>query len=681
LSRLESSHGNNQPGIQKGFQFRLILGLICISLLAVPACKKDDVNGSGGDSNSPVANIEVDIVVLATDEQGEDMQGVELTINGVTGITDQFGTCIFKQIAVPSNRFYVGAEKQGYFSTGFGGIPQANQVQYVRIKLLSKGNPTTFSGTSTGSITTTDNAQVVIQPNTVIDANGVVHNGQVKAYARMLNQDDPEFPTLFPGGDLASVNSSGELTQLESYGMLGVELEDMAGNRLNLNGNTSADVRFPIAASQLSSAPDSIPLLHFDEEKGVWLQEGYAYKNGSYYEGSVKHFSWWNCDVPLPNPVPIIKGKVVDCFGNPVPGCVVSVNNTYTLTTNSLGEYSNWIPAGINVVVSVNPQLNSNIYPAVSSQSVFINPGLNLVPDIVLNCPATITGQAVDCEGLNTPVYVRAIWPNGSTMLLYFPNGNFQLSVATTPNIQLTLFNGTAFKDTTLSISSWGANLSLGNIAVCEITAGTGCSGITSVTDIDGNTYDVISIGNQCWMKQNLKTTRYRNGTQIAGNLSSAQWSATSSGAYAAYNDNQNNVNNYGNLYNFYAVVDPSGLCPTGWHVPTDNEWDQMINVAGGVSYAGGHLKDTGTVQLFNGLWQSPNTAADNLTGFDGQPGGYRNYNGVYSGLGYTGYWASSSTGTAPDKSWFRQLNHDLGAVIKNDNDKRIGFSVRCVKD
>ncbi|MFM9052041.1 MAG: FISUMP domain-containing protein, partial [Bacteroidota bacterium] len=506
--------------------------------------------------------------------------------------------------------------------------------------------------------------------------------GQVKVFTRMLNQEDPQYSTMFPGGDLATVNSSGQLAQLESFGMLGVELEDGSGNVLNLDGNSTATVRMPIAANQLSTAPDSIPLLHFDEEKGVWIQDGYAHKSGSFYEGTVSHFSWWNCDIPLPTPTPIISGRVVDCAGNPIPGCVVSVNGIYTLNTNSAGVYSSWIPSGINVVVSVDPQLNSNIYPAVNSQSLTTAPGLNAVPDIVLNCPALVSGQAVNCEGSAVSVYVRALWPNnGNTMLLNFPNGDFQLSVSPNQTVQLTLFNGTEFKDTTITSLAWGSSVNLGNIFLCNTSGGNGCAGVTNVTDIDGNVYDVVSIAGACWMAENLKTTRYRNGCTIATGLSDAQWNQASTGAYASYNNLNSNSTVYGHLYNWYTVVDPAGLCPTGWHVPSDGEWQQMIDAIGGQAYAGGHLKQTGTVQTLDGLWQSPNTGADNLTGFDGLPGGYRNYDGSFAGLGYSGYWASSSVGNSPNTAWFRSINYNDASAIKNDNDKRIGYSVRCVKD
>jgi len=98
-----------------------------------------------------------------------------------------------------------------------------------------------------------------------------------------------------------------------------------------------------------------------------------------------------------------------------------------------------------------------------------------------------------------------------------------------------------------------------------------------TLTDIDGNIYNVVQIGNQCWTKENLTTTRYKSGILIPTGLSDANWSNTFLGAYSIYNNNLNNNTVYGKLYNWYAVADPNGLCPTGWHVPSNSEWHKLV--------------------------------------------------------------------------------------------------------
>ena len=191
-----------------------------------------------------------------------------------------------------------------------------------------------------------------------------------------------------------------------------------------------------------------------------------------------------------------------------------------------------------------------------------------------------------------------------------------------------------------------------------------------TVTDIDGNVYNTVTIGTQCWMAENLKTTRYNDGTAILTGLSNADWQSTTSGAYAIYNNDPANNTTYGKLYNSYAVK-TNKLAPAGWHVPTYAEWTTLIAFLGGVSIAGGAMKATI-------LWSSPNTGATNSSGFTGLPAGYRNINGTFSNIGFYGYfWSSDSY-----YSCWSSLNNSNNSVGSScDLFREKGFSVRCVKD
>jgi len=219
-----------------------------------------------------------------------------------------------------------------------------------------------------------------------------------------------------------------------------------------------------------------------------------------------------------------------------------------------------------------------------------------------------------------------------------------------------------------------------------------GCSGGPStVTDIDGNTYNVVTIGNQCWMKENLKVSKYRNGDAIPTNLTNTQWETTTSGAYAVHDNDPANNAIYGKLYNWYAAADSRGLCPTGWHVPADSEWnivvkaldpqaDTSINSNLQSAIAGGLMKTTGTLQAGTGLWEDPNTSATNSSGFTGLPGADRYDNGSFYPIGYVGLWWSSTQFSA-DSAWYRDLYYGNAIVGRNPYNKGTGFSVRCVRD
>ena len=228
--------------------------------------------------------------------------------------------------------------------------------------------------------------------------------------------------------------------------------------------------------------------------------------------------------------------------------------------------------------------------------------------------------------------------------------------------------------------------------ASSTFTVGGGSSCPATITDIDGNVYSTVEIGSQCWMEENLKVERYRDGSNIPTGLSDAAWQAATTEAFAVYDNDTANKATYGLLYNWYAVADPRGLCPTGWHVPTDAEWTDLITVLDpstcgsctGLSHsstAGGQMKTTGTLEAGTGLWFAPNTDATNSSGFSGLPGGFRVIDGNFYGQGSFGYWWSSSE-VSTSYAWSRGLYANHGYAGRNfDFFKQFGFSVRCLRD
>ena len=199
----------------------------------------------------------------------------------------------------------------------------------------------------------------------------------------------------------------------------------------------------------------------------------------------------------------------------------------------------------------------------------------------------------------------------------------------------------------------------------------------TTVTDIDGNVYPIITIGSQTWMKENLKTTRYRNGEAIPTGLNDASWGTTLSGAYAIYNNDAANNTVYGKLYNWYAAVDSRKLAPAGWHIPSTTEWMVLINFLGGLNTAGGKMKETGLTH-----WNTPNTGATNNSGFTALSSGYRNSNGSYSLLGNTGYcWTTSESAPGSTNAEAIALFYNLSEAVLVNGSKLYGVPIRCVKD
>lgn len=195
------------------------------------------------------------------------------------------------------------------------------------------------------------------------------------------------------------------------------------------------------------------------------------------------------------------------------------------------------------------------------------------------------------------------------------------------------------------------------------------------VRDYDGNVYGVVTIGTQIWMAENLKTTKYNDGTAIPLVTDNTEWLNLTAGAYCWYNNNEATYKDtYGALYIWY-TVNTGNLCPTGWHVPTDTEWTTLTDYLGGTSIAGGKLKETGTTH-----WTTPNTGATNETGFTALPGGNRSGSGTFSNVGIYGYWWSTTEYNA-SSARTRSLLYSKSSVGGDAYSKKIGFSVRCLRD
>ncbi|MGD0340861.1 MAG: fibrobacter succinogenes major paralogous domain-containing protein [Bacteroidales bacterium] len=195
----------------------------------------------------------------------------------------------------------------------------------------------------------------------------------------------------------------------------------------------------------------------------------------------------------------------------------------------------------------------------------------------------------------------------------------------------------------------------------------------STVKDVDGNVYKIITIGKQTWMAENLKTSKYNDGTAIPYMADSTN-SLEPTPAYYLYNNDIVNKSVYGVLYNWY-VVSTKKLCPTGWHVPTNEEWTTLTTVLGGENAAGGKLKETGTKH-----WNSPNTGATNEIGFTALPGGYCSVFRAFEGIGsYGAWWSAMKYGDAG--AYIRNVSYDNSKLQWNVPSKSCDYSVRCLKD
>lgn len=281
---------------------------------------------------------------------------------------------------------------------------------------------------------------------------------------------------------------------------------------------------------------------------------------------------------------------------------------------------------------------------------------------VTLTTPATLTATNAD-----TKIYM-VINPGTQT-------GNCLIGIST---------DGTTWKY--ISKTALAGGFLRGNKYIVSVDAATATD---AVVDVEGNIYTTVTIGTQIWMAQNLKTTKYNDGSDIPNVTVNGTWGSQTQGAYCWYNNDAATYKaTYGALYNWYTadnnastkVASNGGknICPTGWHVPSDAEWITLTNFLGGLNVAGGKLKETGTTH-----WSDPNTGATNSSGFTALPGGFRYYDdGTFGSIGYHSYWLSTSLDSNyPYRPYTYCASYNLNNFSRFNEYKTLGCYVRCLKN
>jgi uncharacterized protein (TIGR02145 family) len=289
--------------------------------------------------------------------------------------------------------------------------------------------------------------------------------------------------------------------------------------------------------------------------------------------------------------------------------------------------------------------------------------------------PGSPTGVVATAGDSSASVSFVAPTNNGGSALTGYTvtsnPGNISVSGTTSPINVTGLTNGTSYTFTVEATNSVGnsAASTTSSAVIPSFSCGT-----STVSDIDGNIYNTVLIDNQCWMSENLKTSRYRNGGLIPNVTDNTAWRNSTIGARSYYNNDVSNNAIYGKLYNWYTTRGDT-LCPTGWGVPTDAEWTTLTDNLGGESVAGGKMKSTETI-----YWNSQSVGTDNSSGFSALPGGYRNSDGSFGNIRNSAFFWSA-TEYANNNAWLRNLYASNGNVYRYGSGKSLGASVRCLRD
>ena len=367
--------------------------------------------------------VNASVTGFVTDENNLPVSGASVTFGTSTTSTDEYGYFRFNNQSVVKTAAVITVKFNGYFNGIKTIIAEPNRAAFVRIKMIPKANSGNFNGASGGTITLNNGLSIRFPANAIINplsSNNTPYTGQVNVSASWINPTATDLALIMPG-DLRGIDANGAMKVLQTFGMAAVELFSPSGDKLQIAPGSKATISFPLPAAMSSTAPTTIPLWHFDEEAGLWKEEGFATKNGNTYVGEVSHFSFWNCDVPS-NFVQF-NCTVLDASGAPIPFAWVKVSvvsNPYNCGfgfTDSTGYVSGYVPnnSQLNLEVFTDVNCGTPVYSQTfNTTNITVSLGSINIPPTTLSV-ANVSGSVTDCS--SSPV------SNG--YLLMLKNGSY----------------------------------------------------------------------------------------------------------------------------------------------------------------------------------------------------------------------------------------------------------------
>lgn len=412
--------------------------------------------------------------VIGADRQG--IAGVAIRVGNLTTTTDERGYFLLRDARVNARGTYIRADKAGYFPGSDRLYPLNGGAHFSTIQLLPQAVAGLFSAAAGGTVSM-EGASVEFPAGAIADAQGNPYAGQVTVMGRWLDPAAPDLHEFMPG-NLFGLRTDGRPAAMATFGMLAVELYGAAGQPLQMAQGQQATLRIQVPADLRTKAPAQIPLWHFDEAAGVWIEEGSANLQDGQYVGQVSHFTYWNLDVPTNTPLVFVSGCVVLPDGSPVANVSISVVNadnglTYVVAqTDAAGQFGGLIPSGVPLVFRIADQCGF-------VQSFTVSP---LSSDIKLECfvinassTLAISGQVVGCDGqgiANAAVSIQYAASGYAHQILSDATGQFSTAISTCAS--LTSASITAYDISNLSISEpqthdlTNGDVSLGEVAVCD---------------------------------------------------------------------------------------------------------------------------------------------------------------------------------------------------------------------
>jgi hypothetical protein len=398
-------------------KIKLLLALLSISFAFI-SCDPSDSNGSSQNDDAFAQNFGAvasrDFIGQVVDMDNNPIQNAEIKIGTATVQTDVNGIFIINGASVHEKFAYITAKKAGYFDGSRALVPTSGKNN-VKIMLIAN-NPLQTVQSGVDSEVALPSGTKVNFDGGFQDENGNAYTGSVSVSIFHLTSGDENIDNLMPGMLYAQTATNKEAV-LQTFGMLNVELRGSGGQKLNIAEGRTAEITMKIDDSQLATAPNSIPLWHFDDAKGYWKEDGVATKQGNKYVGEVSHFSWWNYDISLPSVR--VTADIVDSVGNPLPGLEVvfiANNAVFGGDTDSNGRISGLIPADQSITLTITgscgPLHTSNVGPFTAD---------TVLPQIVISSSvaqsSVVAGSLLKCNNANVT--------NGYVLMNYGTDSKF----------------------------------------------------------------------------------------------------------------------------------------------------------------------------------------------------------------------------------------------------------------
>ena len=437
---------------------------LLVLLIIISSCKKQENEIiSSAPTFTPTVMTNLKGIIL--DKNQDPVSGVNVRLGNNLTSSSSNGLFTFNNISVSENRAMIYFEKEGYFTTSRACQVNNDVSNYIRVVMDEQQTIGNFFSSSGGSLIH-NGVSLTFPSSSYFYTDGIEYNGDVNVSINIISPEESNFSMRIPGGDLRARTTSEEDMILYSYGMLDVILTDNNNQPLTLNSTTQ--ITFPIPNNLISSAPSEIPLWHYNNETGIWIEEGLAVKNGTSFEGNVSHFSYWNWDVPSQEAG--VYGRVLDCEGSPIANILVNIGQQ-SVSTNSLGEFNTLVPSGQNLLIEATDNFGNTNSISVSPLSPMSS---NDVGDITI-CSSVIQGNIIDCNG-NPAQNILVKSPYSPFTYAYSDiNGNFSFFF---PDNTPTIINAEGFFGTissSVSIPSLSNNqvYNAGVIVMCEGTSTT----------------------------------------------------------------------------------------------------------------------------------------------------------------------------------------------------------------